>query len=76
MYAVDIVPTIYELLGVDPPDVLNGWTQYPTEGQSFAAALANPEAPGREMQFYSMLGDAVNSRPRGRCTSRAGRLLS
>jgi len=56
VHAVDIVPTIYELLGVRPPDVLKGYTQSPIEGQSFAAALADDGAPGRETQFFSMLG--------------------
>jgi arylsulfatase A-like enzyme len=56
VHAVDVVPTIYELLGIDPPDVLKGYTQSPIEGASFAASLADTGAPGRETQFYSMLG--------------------
>lgn len=56
VHAVDIVPTLYELLGVTPPEVLNGWTQSQIEGQSFAPSLAEPQAPGRTTQFYSMLG--------------------
>jgi arylsulfatase A-like enzyme len=56
VHAVDIVPTIYELLGVDPPSVLKGWTQSPIEGESFADSLTDTAASGRETQFYSMLG--------------------
>jgi arylsulfatase len=56
LHAVDIVPTIYDLLGVDPPAVLKGWTQSPIEGRSFAATFNDPQAPGRQTQFYSMLG--------------------
>jgi arylsulfatase len=56
VHAVDIVPTIYELLGVEPPAVIKGYTQAPIEGESFAASLTAPEAAGRETQFYSMLG--------------------
>jgi arylsulfatase A-like enzyme len=56
VHAVDIVPTLYEFLGVTPPDVLNGWTQAPIEGQSFASSIGDPKAKGRETQFYSMLG--------------------
>jgi arylsulfatase A-like enzyme len=56
VHAVDIVPTLYEFLGVTPPDVLNGWTQAPIEGQSFASSIGDPNANGRETQFYSMLG--------------------
>ena len=56
MHAVDLVPTLYELLGIEPPDVLKGYTQSPIEGESFVASLADAAAPGRETQFYSMLG--------------------
>ena len=56
VHAVDIVPTLYDLLGVEPPGVLKGYTQTAIEGESFAAALADAAAPGRETQFFSMLG--------------------
>lgn len=56
LHAVDVVPTLYELLDIEPPEVLKGFTQSPIEGQSFAAALTDPTAPGRETQFYAMLG--------------------
>ena len=56
LHAVDIVPTIYDLLGVEPPPSINGVTQSPIEGQSFAATIGDPDAPGRPTQFYSMLG--------------------
>jgi arylsulfatase A-like enzyme len=55
-HAVDVVPTIYDLLGLEPPAVLKGFTQAPIEGESFAASFADADAPGRETQFYSMLG--------------------
>ena len=56
VHAVDVVPTIYDLLGIEPPDVLKGYPQLPIEGESFAAALTDPDAPGRRTQFYAMLG--------------------
>ncbi len=56
VHAVDVVPTLYELMGVSPPEVLNGWTQSAVEGRSFAASLTDAQAPGRTSQFYSMLG--------------------
>ena len=36
--------------------MLKGYPQLPIEGESFAAALTDPDAPGRSTQFYSMLG--------------------
>ncbi len=56
VHAVDVVPTVYELLGITPPDVLKGYTQNPIEGESFAASLTDPSVPGKSTQFYAMLG--------------------
>lgn len=56
VHAVDIVPTLYDLLGIEPPKVLKGYTQSPLEGESFRASFTDPDAPGRETQFYAMLG--------------------
>ena len=55
-HAIDIVPTLYECLGVELPDVVNGFTQKPLEGVSFRHSLADPDAPSKETQFFSMLG--------------------
>lgn len=56
IHAVDVVPTVYELLGIDPPRIIKGYPQSPIEGESFAAALSDPDAPAKRSQFYSMLG--------------------
>ena len=56
VHAVDVVPTIYDLLGIVPPDVIKGYLQSPIEGESFAAALTDPGVPGKSTQFYTMLG--------------------
>jgi len=56
IHAVDVVPTIYDLLGVTPPSVINGYEQLPIEGESFAAALTDPQAPAKSTQFFTMLG--------------------
>ncbi|HEY4572281.1 MAG TPA: arylsulfatase [Kribbella sp.] len=54
-HAIDIVPTMYDCLGVEMPEVYRGATQIPLEGASFKASLHDPKAPGRQTQFYSML---------------------
>ncbi len=56
IHAIDVVPTIYDLLGIEPPAVLNGYTQSPIEGESFKHTSDDPSAPEKETQFYSMLG--------------------
>jgi arylsulfatase A-like enzyme len=56
-HAVDIVPTIYEVLGVAPPEVVKGYTQHPLEGVSFAATFDDPDVKtAKTTQFYSMGG--------------------
>jgi arylsulfatase len=56
-HAVDIVPTLYECLGIEPPDEVNGYTQKPIEGVSFKYSFDAADAPTRkETQFFSMLG--------------------
>ncbi len=56
-HAIDIVPALYDALGVELPDVVNGYTQKPLEGVSFAPSFADAAAEtGKETQFYSMLG--------------------
>ncbi|MFM2437692.1 MAG: hypothetical protein RLZ55_503 [Actinomycetota bacterium] len=56
VHAVDVVPTLYELLDITPPDTLKGFQQSPIEGESFAASLTDPEAASKTTQFYTMLG--------------------
>jgi arylsulfatase len=55
-HAVDVVPTLYQLLNVEPPPVLKGYTQSAIEGESFVPSFTDPGAPERRTQFYSMLG--------------------
>jgi arylsulfatase len=54
-HAIDIVPTIYDCLGVEMPDVYRGAPQIPLEGKSFKATFDDEKAEGRKTQFYSML---------------------
>jgi arylsulfatase A-like enzyme len=53
----DIVPTIYELVGVRPPDTYRGIDQLPVTGHSFASVLADPAAPATNtLQYFEMGG--------------------
>ena len=56
VHAVDVVPTLYDLLDIEVPATIKGYPQTPLEGESFAPALADAGAAGRQTQFYSMLG--------------------
>jgi arylsulfatase len=49
----DIAPTIYELIGVVPPDVYRGAEQLPVTGHSFASILRDPTAPAtNRLQYF------------------------
>ncbi|BBZ79656.1 arylsulfatase [Mycolicibacterium anyangense] len=53
----DITPTVYELLGIEPPETVRGIAQKPLDGVSFKAALDDPNVDtGKKTQFYTMLG--------------------
>ena len=56
-HAIDIVPTILDCLGVDPPGTIKGHTQSHFDGVSMRYALEDPSAASaRPTQFFSMLG--------------------
>jgi arylsulfatase A-like enzyme len=53
----DLAPTIYELIGISPPDTFRGIDQLPVTGHSFAGALADPSAPSSNtLQYFEMSG--------------------
>jgi len=53
----DIVPTIYEILGITPPKVVNGFPQDPIEGVSLAYTFDDPDAEGRlHTQYFEIMG--------------------
>ena len=45
VYVSDVVPTIYDLLGVTPPQTYRGIEQLPVTGHSFAGVVHVPGAP-------------------------------
>ena len=56
-HAIDILPTVLELAGIEAPDAIDGVAQSPIDGTSFLYALADADAPGRhETQYFEMLG--------------------
>jgi arylsulfatase len=56
-HAIDMVPTVLEVLNVEPPSTIKGVTQSPIEGVSFAHTFDNAEAPSRrDTQYFEMMG--------------------
>jgi arylsulfatase len=52
----DIVPTIYEILGITPPRIFNGVEQMPFDGVSMVYTFDDPQAKGRKStQYFDIL---------------------
>ncbi len=53
----DVVPTIYDILGITPPKVVDGHEQDPIDGASFAPTFDSPDAPEpKKTQYFDCLG--------------------
>jgi arylsulfatase A-like enzyme len=53
----DLVPTIYEIVGITPPREVGGVPQDPIDGVSFAYTFADPKAEGRLLtQYFEIMG--------------------
>jgi arylsulfatase A-like enzyme len=56
-HIIDMVPTVLDLLGMEPPAQIRGVKQSPMHGVSFAHTLHDPDAPsGRHTQYFEMFG--------------------
>jgi arylsulfatase A-like enzyme len=56
-HAIDMVPTVLDALGIEPPASIKGVTQSPIEGLSFANTFGDPKAESRRhTQYFEMMG--------------------
>ncbi|MFZ9776665.1 MAG: sulfatase-like hydrolase/transferase, partial [Ilumatobacteraceae bacterium] len=56
-HAVDLMPTLLELLNIAAPDEIAGVKQSPIEGVSFAHTLTRTDAPTKHLtQYFEMMG--------------------
>ena len=55
---IDMVPTVLDLLGIDPPATIKGVPQSPIQGVSFALTLNDGTAPSKHhTQYFEMIGN-------------------
>jgi arylsulfatase len=56
-HAIDIVPTVLDVVGIKAPTEYKGIPQKPVEGVSLAYTFDQPNAPTRkDVQYFAMLG--------------------
>ena len=56
-HAIDLMPTVLDLCGVEAPESVDGVAQQPIDGASIAATFDDPTAPPpRESQYFEVQG--------------------
>jgi arylsulfatase A-like enzyme len=56
-HAIDMLPTVMDVLGLEPPTSIKGVTQSPIEGLSFAHTFEDGKAASkRRTQYFEMMG--------------------
>jgi len=57
LHVIDVVPTLYDIIGIKAPEVVNGFKQDPISGASFAKTFADAKAPEpRKTQYFEIMG--------------------
>ena len=57
-HVIDVVPTIYEAVGVTPPTMMDGVKQKPLDGVSLMYTFQNANAPTRHrVQYFELVGN-------------------
>ena len=57
VHAIDLLPTLLDVIGIDPPESIAGVAQQPFDGVSFAHTFADGAAASRHTtQYYEMMG--------------------
>lgn len=57
LHVIDVVPTIYDAVGIQPPRVVNGIPQDPIDGVSFASTFSDASAnEARRTQYFDIMG--------------------
>ena len=56
-HAVDLLPTVLDVAGVEPPTAVDGVDQQPLDGASLRATFDDPDAPSpRTTQYFEIIG--------------------
>lgn len=54
----DIVPTVYDAIGIMPPKIVDGYDQVPIDGKSFAASFQDASVESdKKVQYFEIFGN-------------------
>lgn len=57
-HAIDLVPTLMNMINEKPPEIFRGTAPLPIQGTSFAYTFDNPSSPTqKQKQYFETLGD-------------------
>lgn len=57
VHVSDIVATVYDIIGITPPEVLKGYEQMPVTGKSFKGVISDAKAPAANtVQYFENAG--------------------
>ncbi|OBB25531.1 arylsulfatase [Mycolicibacterium fortuitum] len=57
LHCNDVVPTIYQVVGIEPPNTVSGQPQMPLAGVGFAQTLVDRDAEGgKKTQYFEIMG--------------------
>jgi arylsulfatase len=57
-HVIDVAPTLLDLAGIAEPHTVNGVTQTPMQGVTFAPTFTDAEAPEtRQVQYFELMGN-------------------
>jgi len=59
VFVSDIVPTVYDIAGIEPPRERRGLEQLPVTGKSFRSVIADPAAPATNRIQYMENGGSL-----------------
>jgi arylsulfatase A-like enzyme len=59
VFVSDIVPTVYDIIGVTPPTLRRGLEQLPVTGRSFKSVMNDPKAPATNTIQYFENGGSL-----------------
>ena len=56
-HAVDVLPTVLEAIGIEPPEMVDGIGQLSLDGRSLLSVVDDPDAPDpRSTQYFEIIG--------------------